>query len=532
MKSKIQIKLIALAMLSAIGITANAQFQPNAERVENVDFTFNGKQIVITYDLTGPVKNKYYVWCEVFNGIDKKIDAKNFSGDVWGNNTPGKTKKITWDFKADGVLPTDEIYVKVIAGANYNPSLGGALLKSTIFPGWGASSVSGQKGALTLGVLGYATAAGAGALAMASASTYNDYKQKPVAADYDKAVTLRNAALGAAGTAAVIWTVNYFVTGSKVKKQKQKEPDYYQYQEEKKLLIATSQIKIVDTKSRPEVLANNASNENIFLESDVNTAPETGIKPDPNKFALIFGNEDYASKQGGTKTEINVTFARTDAYYFKEYCEKTLGIPTENIIFEKDATAGVMKRSIAKIVKLMNAADDDKAQLFFYYAGHGFPDANKEAYLIPTDVTGDAVTDGIKLSDLYRDLTSGNATRVTVFLDACFSGGGRNAGLMATRGVKIKPKEAVITKNLVVFSATSEDQKANPYNEKNHGMFTYFLLKKLQETSGKVTYGELAEFIKRKVDGQSLRQDNTDEQMPEVNVSPDLQETWKDLKIR
>jgi hypothetical protein len=63
-------------------------------------------------------------------------------------------------------------------------------------------------------------------------------------------------------------------------------------------------------------------------------------------------------------------------------------------------------------------------------------------------------------------------------------------------------------------------------------MFTYFLLKKLQETSGKVTYGELAEFIKRKVDGQSLRQDNTDEQMPEVNVSPDLQETWKDLKIR
>jgi hypothetical protein len=33
-----------------------------------------------------------------------------------------------------------------------------------------------------------------------------------------------------------------------------------------------------------------------------------------------------------------------------------------------------------------------------------------------------------KTMDLYRDLTSGNATRVTVFLDACFSGGGRNAG--------------------------------------------------------------------------------------------------------
>jgi hypothetical protein len=86
----------------------------------------------------------------------------------------------------------------------------------------GASSVS-VKSALTLGVLGYATAAGAGAWPWHQHQPITIIR-KPVAADYDKAVQLRNAALGAAGTAAVIWTVNYFVTGSKVKKQKQKEP--------------------------------------------------------------------------------------------------------------------------------------------------------------------------------------------------------------------------------------------------------------------------------------------------------------------
>jgi|GEM_PF-6241137 hypothetical protein len=527
-------KLLIYSIISLSFVAHNmAQYDPKVARIENVDFTFNGKQIVITYDLNSPKPNDlYYVWCEIYNGSHERIEAKSFSGEIWANIKPGKTKKISWDFKSDGVLPTDEIYIKMVAGANYNPSMGGALVKSTVFPGWGASSVSGEKKPLILGYTGYALALGAGALALNASSIYSDYQANPVAADYDKAVMMRNAAIGAAGAAAGIWVVNYFVTANKVKKQRQKEPNYQEYQQENKLLAATSSIKIVDTKSRPEILANAAANDNIFLESDVNdNIPEVGGKQNPNRFALIFGNEDYSSKQTDTKSEINVTFARTDAYYFNEYCMKTLGIPKENIIFEKDATTGVMKKNITKIVKLMNAADDDKAELFFYYAGHGFPDANKDAYLIPTDVTGDAVTEGIKLDNLYRDLTSGNAKRVTVFLDACFSGGGRNAGLMATRGVKITPKQSVITKNLIVFSATSEDQKANPYNEKNHGLFTYFLLKKLQETQGNATYSELADYLKRKVQGQSLR-NNSDEQTPEVNVSKDLGATWEDIKLK
>jgi hypothetical protein len=115
--------------------------------------------------------------------------------------------------------------------------------------------------------------------------------------------------------------------------------------------------------------------------------------------------------------------------------------------------------------------------------------------------------------------------RITVFLDACFTGGGRDAGLLSVRGVKIKPKEEVALGNMVVFAATSDDQSALPYKENQHGMFTYFLLKKLQETKGTVTYGELEEYLKSSVSIESLRV-NYKPQDPKVNVSIQAKNTW------
>lgn len=533
MKSIFLTPLLATLLLSC-SIQSFAQLQSGMAKVDNVDFSYNGRQIIITYDLTpNKADQVFFIWCEVYSGIDKKIETKSFSGDVWDNIKPGKGKRIIWDFKSDGVLPSDEIYIKVSAAEKTNPDLAGALMASTVFPGWGATRVTHQKGPLVMGYLGYACLAGAGAMALNSKMLYDDYKSAPIASKYDQAVAMRTGALALVGSAAVVWTVNYFVTASKIKNHTKKQPDYFQLQQENRLISSTSQIKLVDTKSKPEILANsNAANLNIYLESDVNTnIPVFKGKPNPNRFALIFGNEDYASKQTDTKSEINVTFARTDAFYFREYCELTLGIPKDNIVIELDATAGTMKRKINQMIKLMNSVGPGNAELVFYYAGHGFPDSEKEAYLIPTDVTGDAVTEGIKLSDLYRDLTAAKPLRVTVFLDACFSGGGRNAGLLATRGVKLKPKTVAVTNNLIVFSATSQDQKANPHNAGNHGLFTYFLLKKLQESEGNATYYELSDYLKRKVQGQSIR-NNSDEQIPEVNVSPDLMDVWEDFKLK
>jgi len=257
----------------------------------------------------------------------------------------------------------------------------------------------------------------------------------------------------------------------------------------------------------------------FYSDVDINI-PITTSK-NTYRFALIIGNEDYTSKQTGLKTEENVDFAIRDAEIFKEYANKTLGIPEENIICLNNATSIEMNRAVAKLNLIIKSLEG-KAEIIFYYAGHGYPDPiTKEPYLIPVDVTSTDLTYAIKLKDVYAKLTEYPAKKVTVFLDACFSGGGRNQGLLAARGVKIVPKENLLRGNLVVFSSSTGEQSSLPYDEKQHGIFTYYLLKALQEHKGSITYKELSDYLKEKVSIQSAIV-NTKEQTPVTNVSIDI----------
>lgn len=67
-----------------------------------------------------------------------------------------------------------------------------------------------------------------------------------------------------------------------------------------------------------------------------------------------------------------------------------------------------------------------------------------------------------------------------------------------------KAKQSIPTGNLVVLSAAKGDETAYSYKEKGHGLFTYFLLKKLQETQGDLTFGELANYVSSEVKKQSI----------------------------
>jgi len=247
-------------------------------------------------------------------------------------------------------------------------------------------------------------------------------------------------------------------------------------------------------------------------------------------YALIIGNEDYTKYQSGLNSESNVQFAIADATTFSLYAEKTLGVPKENIVLLTDAVSTQIKRELTKLTKLIEYSEG-KARVYFYYAGHGYPDPEtKEPYLIPVDVTGSDVRNGIQLYDLYRMLTEFPLQDLTVFIDACFSGGGRNQGLIAARSVKVKPKQDLIEGNIIVFSASSGDQVSNPYPDKGHGLFTYFLLKKLQETKGDVSYEQLADFIRKNVKITAIKMLNR-EQTPEVNTGSIINSSWKNKKL-
>ena len=270
--------------------------------------------------------------------------------------------------------------------------------------------------------------------------------------------------------------------------------------------------------------------QNVIVRADIDeNIPESG-KQFSDRYALIIGNEDYQAFQTNLSEEANVTFAERDARLFMQYAIKTLGITQDNIIFGINVGHIEMERMLSKI-KFVIQHSEGKAEVFIYYAGHGFPDLEtKSAYIMPVDVSATDLKYALSLKDIYTNLTEYPCNRVTVFLDACFSGGGRDLGLLAARAVKVKPKEETIQGNLVVFSASSEEQPALPYKEKQHGMFTYFLLKKIQESNGNVTYSDLYEYLNKNVPIKSVMINNL-EQTPKLNVSPKVGDKWKTWTI-
>lgn len=271
----------------------------------------------------------------------------------------------------------------------------------------------------------------------------------------------------------------------------------------------------------------NISTANITVGSLSDVAkniPVTNVRNDKT-FAVIIANENY-------RRESRVEFAKNDGEVFKEYCIKTLGLPANNVHFVADATLNDIRAEINWLTRIADAFPGE-ANIIFYYAGHGIPDeSSRTSYLLPVDGFGSDVSTGYKLDDLYQILGNLPAKSVTVFMDACFSGAERGGDMLASaRGVAIRAQPGRPTGNMVVFSAAQGDETAFPHREKGHGMFTYFLLKKLQETKGDVTLGELGDYITTNVRQQSIIV-NKKSQTPMVTPATTMESTWRNRKLR
>lgn len=263
----------------------------------------------------------------------------------------------------------------------------------------------------------------------------------------------------------------------------------------------------------------------IRAKSDVDENIPLTSRRASNTVALVWANENY-------KNVTPVVSALNDGETFAEYCTRTLGIPSEQVIIMKDATYAEMLSSMAKLRQLVNALGNG-TDIVFYYAGHGIPDeATKDAFLLPVDGDGVLTAATYPLKKLYSDLADTRAGDVMVFLDACFSGATRDGGMIAeARGVALKPKATAPEGSMYVLSAASDQETALPYTEKNHGMFTYFLLKKLQETKGNVTLQQLADYVQTNVKKHSLTV-NRKVQTPSVKVSGKLAGDWTTKKLK
>lgn len=261
----------------------------------------------------------------------------------------------------------------------------------------------------------------------------------------------------------------------------------------------------------PQVIKKKAQSELL-----VDLAPSIGIAK--NRFALVIGNEDYNTNKQSATYQPDVEFAERDAETFAKFATNMMGVSEDNVILVKNATYAQMKVGIDKLTKLAKA-NPENLELIVYYAGHGQVDGDsKDSYLIPVDVSLTSPTAGIKLEDFYGQLSACNAQKTFVFLDACYSGVGR--------GIIIRPKETLVKGNLVVMTATSSTQRSMPYQEKSHGLFTYYLLKTLKEGGSGMSIGELFDQVSETVKTKSIMINNS-EQTPELLGGAGISEGWR-----
>lgn len=264
-----------------------------------------------------------------------------------------------------------------------------------------------------------------------------------------------------------------------------------------------------------------SSDEDLLVDVDRNIPKSRTDKP--RAIGVIIGNKNYSSAGYGVP---DVDYAVRDAANMKKYVVNTLGYKEDNLIYTLNATKGQLEMTFGTKEnpgKLYNwaKAEGGSSEIFIYYTGHGAPDpGGKGAFLLPVDASVDYIlTNGYALDTLYDNLEKIPAKRITVVIDACFSG--NSAGGMLLKNVSPAILKSVSPvrelKNTVIFASAGKDQVSNWYPEKRHSLFTYFFMKGIggdadTNSNKAITVAELKRYLKDKVSYRATRKGR--EQMP------------------
>jgi hypothetical protein len=228
-----------------------------------------------------------------------------------------------------------------------------------------------------------------------------------------------------------------------------------------------------------------------------------------NGYALIIGISKYLNVPAPK-------YARKDAEAFEKYASRTFGITNIRTLYDEQASASQIKGNLTEWLRR------NRGFKIIYFAGHGIPDpenpASGQVYLLPYDGNPDLKSTLISLKEI-QTLGAVEGDTVLVFLDACFSGGGRSV-LLATRNVEVTKLEA--SKNAIIFAAAEGSQPAKEFEEAGHGYFTYYTLLGLRgkaDLNGDriITTMELYNFVREKV-----RNATNNVQIPVLNPQRDF----------
>lgn len=257
----------------------------------------------------------------------------------------------------------------------------------------------------------------------------------------------------------------------------------------------------------------------IDVDSDI---PQCN-KSDENLFAFIFANENYTHLKGAN-------WAINDGKVFAEYCKKTIGVPVQNVRYYEDATYGNIKSAVKKIRDIAEVFEGE-AKIIIYFSGLGATDSKtKECYLLPSDASLESLNStGYAVSELQKQLYELKTDYTLVILDVPFSNVDKaNNPLSTNRAVRIAPKKIIPSGNVVICTGCNEDETAFSCDIFKHGVFTYALLKQLQNSKGKCPLRDVINNASKWVHKESLKLFDII-QSPQQVVSDDMKEKWNNI---
>lgn len=278
-----------------------------------------------------------------------------------------------------------------------------------------------------------------------------------------------------------------------------------------------------------------------------------------NAYVLIVANDDYAHTFLPT-----VPFAANDGEIVRRYFVRALGVPERQVkVLSNASKTQIVNEGVRWLTDLSQAvattaADgtiEPQANIFVYYAGHGYCDFNNVSYIVPNNLNVEdikalqpkkakgcckkkkkaaalaAVNYDIRLKPkesarLTQQLISIDqlcgmfkgfpVKNLTLIVDAGMDGRQRNGAPMLrpdrkddAKGKKVKRRKSNMRADAVVFLAADADKTAFSFDAQHHGFLTYFLLKEIKGIAANIesyTYQDIYESIDRKLGKESALQ--------------------------
>ncbi len=246
--------------------------------------------------------------------------------------------------------------------------------------------------------------------------------------------------------------------------------------------------------------------------------PAPPAAPPSTQWAVIIGVGGY---ENSGVPRLRYSVADADAVY------QTLlsaGFKKENILLltdktERKPTLRNIKWALGTFLARSAHKDD---LVMIYFAGHGASEVDQRGierdglskYLVPVDADPDDLySTALPMDEMQNVLSRIEAERITVFLDACYSGaaGGRTFASTKTRTVNVDDiflDRLTRSKGRAIVTASRPSELSIELAELGHGIFTYYLVRGLQgyadnNRDGIVSLQELYEYLAQEVSRKS-----------------------------